>query len=360
TAIGGFTGRFGALAHLVLVGPSEPWVLRLDPEAAPAFDDSKWAVADRRTSYSPTPVPGGQPVLFADDYGFHYGDVWYRGHLDDASGLESVSLSYSTGTQGMLMAWLDGEPLGTHRMPVPDNDTVRKGSWADTAVLSLSGLAEKARERLRERLRDEPGGHVLSVLVRRMQHDQDGKALDTHKVARGLTGVSFEGASPKVSWRLQGEAATDPVRGPQNNGGLYGEREGWHLPGFPDGGWESVRLPRADRGQGVTWYRTAFRLSVPGGVDASVGLVLEDDPARAYRVQVFLNGWNMGQYINDVGPQHTFVLPNGILRTRGTNTLALAVLSDGTTESGPGRVRLTLLGSAAGGVPVTPVPSPGH
>ncbi|MFJ3302100.1 beta-galactosidase [Streptomyces sp. NPDC086549] len=331
-----------------------------NPESAPGFDDSAWPVADKRTSYSTTPVPGGQPVLFADDYGFHYGDVWYRGHLEGASGLESVSLAYSTGTQGMLMAWLDGEPLGTHRMPVPDDSTVRKGSWADTAVFSLSGLSKKARKRLRGKLREEPGGHVLSVLVRRMQHDQDGKALDTHKVARGLTGVSFEGASPKVSWRLQGEAAPDPVRGPLNNGGLYGEREGWHLPGFADGSWQAAGFPRADHGQGVTWYRTTFRLSVPGGIDPSVGLVLEDDPARAYRVQVFLNGWNMGQYINDVGPQHTFVLPNGILRTRGTNTLALAVLSDGTTDSGPGRVRLTLLGSAAGGVPVTPVASPGR
>ena len=63
----------------------------------------------------------------------------------------------------------------------------------------------------------------------------------------------------------------------------------------------------------------------------------------------------MGQYINDVGPQHTFALPNGILRTRGSNTLTLAVLSDGTTPSGPSDVQLTLLGAAAGGVPVTPV-----
>jgi hypothetical protein len=60
----------------------------------------------------------------------------------------------------------------------------------------------------------------------------------------------------------------------------------------------------------------------------------------------------MGQYINDVGPQHTFALPNGVLRTRGSNTLALAVLSDGTTEAGPKDVRLTLLGATAGGVPV--------
>ncbi|ANS64993.1 beta-galactosidase [Streptomyces lincolnensis] len=328
-----------------------------NPESAPDFDDSAWKTADRKTSHSVTPVPEGQPVLFADDYGFHYGDVWYRGRFDvppeELEDLESVSLAYSTGTQGLLMAWLDGEPLGTHRMPVPDNSTVRQGSWAKKATFTVP-------EDLRERVADRGDAHALSVLVRRMQHDQDGKAQDSHKVARGLTGVAFKGVSPKVRWRLQGEAAVDPVRGPQNNGGLYGEREGWHLPGFADAGWERTGLPRAGRRQGVTWYRRTFRLAVEPGIDASVGLTLADDPARAYRVQIFLNGWNMGQYINDVGPQHTFVLPNGILRTRGTNTLALAVLSDGTTESGPEDVRLTLLGSAAGGVPVTAVDSPGR
>ncbi|MFI2639994.1 beta-galactosidase [Streptomyces sp. NPDC018610] len=319
-----------------------------NPEAGPGFDDSSWPVADRRTSHSTTAVPEGRPVLFADDYGFHYGDVWYRGTFTDASGVESVSLSYSTGTQGLLMAWLDGEPLGTHRMPVPDDATLRRGTWTDTAVLPVRGALRTG------------GRHVLSVLVRRMAHDQDGASRDTHKAARGLTEVTFAGAAPKVTWRIQGEAAPDPVRGPLNSGGLHGEREGWHLPGFPDRDWEPVAFPRAERRQGVTWYRTTFRLAVPAGVDASVGLTLQDDPRRAYRAQIFLNGWNLGQYVNDVGPQHTFVLPNGILRTRGANTLALAVLSELTTEAGPGQVRLTLLGAAAGGVPVTPVPSPGH
>ncbi|WP_217240520.1 beta-galactosidase [Streptomyces sp. AC555_RSS877] len=327
-----------------------------DPESEPDFDDSAWTVADKKTSFSITPVPEGQPVLFADDYGFHYGDVWYRGRFTGASGAESVSLSYSTGTQGLLMAWLDGTPLGTHRMPVPDADTVGKGSWAETATFALPG-------KLREKLREGGGDtHVLSVLVRRMQHDRDGAADDAHKVARGLTAVTFKGASPqpKVSWRLQGTAEPDPVRGPMNTGGLFGEREGWHLPGFADGEWRTVDLPHADHGQGVTWYRKTFRLAVDPGTDASIGLTLDDDPTRAYRVQIFLNGWNMGQYINDVGPQHTFVLPNGILRTRGTNTLALAVLSDGTTPSGLRDVRLTLMGVAAGGVPVAPVDSPGR
>ncbi|MFE1750325.1 beta-galactosidase [Streptomyces anandii] len=325
------------------------WRVREEnPESAPDFDDSAWRKADRTSSYSTTPVPEGQPVLFADDYGFHYGDVWYRGSFTGAAGVESVSLAYSTGTQGLLMAWLDGEPLGTHRMPVPDNGTIRRGTWSATA-----------RFPVRRGLRT-PGRHVLSVLVRRMQHDQDGGARDTHKAARGLTAATFTGADPDVRWRIQGEAAPDPVRGPVNNGGLYGEREGWHLPGFPDGDWEKASFPRSVRRQGVTWYRTTFRLAVDPRVDASVGLTLEDDPERAYRAQIFLNGWNMGQYINDVGPQHTFVLPNGILRTRGANTLALAVLSEQGTPSGPGRVGLTLLGAAAGGIPVTPVACPGR
>ncbi|MEU4152636.1 beta-galactosidase [Streptomyces sp. NPDC026659] len=325
------------------------WRMRTEnPEAGPNFDDRDWKTADRTTSYSTTPVPKGGPVLFADDYGFHYGDVWYRGEFDGTTGMEEVALAYSTGTQGMLMAWLDGDPLGAHRMPVPDKTTtIRKGTWEATASFPV-------RERLRS-----PGRHVLSVLVRRMQHDQDGASLDTHKAARGLLSASFKGASPEVTWRLQG-GTPDPVRGPQNNGGLYGEREGWHLPGFRDRDWETVEFPRAERRQGVTWYRTGFRLSVPADIDASVGLTLEDDPHRAYRAQIFLNGWNLGQYINNVGPQHTFVLPNGILRTRGTNTLALAVLSEFTTLSGPGKVGLTLMGRSLGGVPVREVPSPGR
>ncbi|MFE9168077.1 beta-galactosidase [Streptomyces kebangsaanensis] len=350
------TGSASVRAHAPLPGVPEVrlpalggWRMRTEnPEAGPGFDDSAWQVADRTSSFSTTPVPKGQPVLFADDYGFHYGDVWYRGTFTDATGVESVSLAYSTGTQGLLMAWLDGHPLGTYRMPVPDRSTVRQGSWAGTAVFPLDPWLRGS------------GRHVLSVLVRRMQHDQDGGARDTHKAARGLTAVTFGGAAPKVRWRIQGAAAPDPVRGPLNNGGLYGEREGWHLPGFPDGDWERVSFPRAVRRQGVTWYRTTFELAVDPDVDASVGLTLEDDRHRAYRTQIFLNGWNMGQYVNGVGPQHTFVLPNGILRTRGTNILALAVLSELTTLSGPGRVRLTLLGSAAGGVPVTPVASPGR
>ncbi|GGP98987.1 beta-galactosidase [Streptomyces mutabilis] len=321
-----------------------------NPESRPGYDDSGWTAADRKTSFSTTPVPDGQPVLFADDYGFHYGDVWYRGRLTGAAGLESVSLSCGTGARGLLMAWLDGEPLGTHRV---DDEGDGRGTWTATARFRLpDGLREARRRRP-----DAGASSVLSVLVRRTQHAQD-----DYKAARGLTSAAFEGAAPKVRWRIQGAAAPDPVRGPLNNGGLYGERHGWHLPGYDDADWEPVPSPGGDRRQGVTWYRTTFRLDVPPDVDASVGLVLDGAPGRFPRAQLFLNGWNMGEYAADrTAAPRTFVLPNGILRTRAAaNTLALAVLADGVAESGPGTVRLELLGGAAGGVPVEPVASPGR
>ena len=177
--------------------------------------------------------------------------------------------------------------------------------------------------------------------------------------------MTFAGAAPAVTWRIQGtlggEAPRDPVRGPLNNGGLYGERAGWYLPGFPDQRWASVTLPSSDTSPGRragTGRRSGC--SIPPGIDASLGLTISDDPAKSYRAQIFLNGWNVGQYINNVGPQHTFVLPTGILDLRGENTLAIAVLADGSTPGGLGDVTLANLGTAAGGVQVRPVLSPGY
>ncbi|ANH91376.1 beta-galactosidase [Streptomyces sp. SAT1] len=331
------------------------WRARAEsPESAPGFDDSAWRTADLASADGGTAGARKQPVLSADAYGFHYGAVWYRGAFTDASGIGSVSLEHGAGPGGLLMAWLDGEPLGTHQVPGPGHeggaDAGHKGGAdAGTAVLAVPPHLRTG------------GRHVLAVLVRPAARAQDDTAPGTAAgAARGLAAVDFAGGEPRVRWRIQGAGPADPVRGPLNNGGLHGEREGWHLPGFLDGGWDKVSFPRAVRRQGVTWYRTTFKPSVAAGTDASVGLVLDDDPHREWRAQVFLNGWNLGEYVNGAAGRRPLVLPDGILRTRDTNTLALAVLSGADTEAGPGRVRLTLLGSAAGGVPVVPVSSPGR
>jgi Glycosyl hydrolases family 35/Beta-galactosidase, domain 2/Beta-galactosidase second all-beta domain/Beta-galactosidase, domain 3 len=325
-----------------------------NPESDPGFDDTSWALATKTSSNSTTRVPAGQPVLFADDYGFHYGDVWYRGSWAQV-GATSVSLTYQTGQVGMLLAWLDGQFLGSHQMPTPTSGQSTQQGWTATVTMPVPAASQGT------------GPHVLAVLVRPMSHQEDGGANDAFKQALGLTSVTFAGATPAVSWRIQGAAGADSdgggaaarrVRGPLNNGGLFGERNGWYLPGYPDRDWADVSLPYADARPGVAWYRATFKLDIPDGTDAPLGLAITDDPSKAYRAQIFLNGWNMGQYVNGVGPQNTFVLPAGILDTRGDNTLAIAVISNGTTAAGLGSVSLTSLGVVAGGVPVSLVRSP--
>ena len=316
------------------------------PEAAPAFDDAAWRTADLTSTNSTTKPPAGQPVLTADDYGFHHGDVWYRGHFDGAAPA-TVSLDFGGGGAGLLQAWLDGTYLGQSVLATGVAAPPTRGTATFTVPAGVGG----------------DGPHVLSVMVRNDSHNEDGGVNDAHKEGRGLIAAAFGAATPAVTWKVRGgEATADPVRGPLNNGGLYGERNGWYLPGYPDRGWADRGVPDTAAPAGTSWYRTTFDLRVPAGDDASLGLTVGDPAVPRsgghYRVLIFLNGWNMGQYIADVGPQHTFVLPTGILDPHGRNTLALAVTSDGGPANALEAVHLTTLATVRGGVPVPLVHSP--
>jgi beta-galactosidase GanA len=309
------------------------------PEREPGFDDSSWLPADHTTTNNPTKPPAGQPVLNADDYGFHHGDVWYRGRFTATGAETAVSLSGITGNQGVYAAWLNGTYLGS------------SGSGAKELAIPAGSLR--------------PGtGNVLSVLLENMGHNQDWDTNDAHKEPRGLTSVTLSGSTAAISWKIQGntggEDLADPVRGVFNNGGLYGERAGWSLPGFPDRGWSRTSLPAKEPTPGVSWYRTEFTLNLPRGQDTSVGLRIDDDPARVYRAQLFVNGWNVGRYLNNVGPQHVFPIPAGILRADGRNTLAIASWGGDDGSGGLGTVSLVNLGTQAGGVQVGDVVSPGY
>jgi beta-galactosidase GanA len=335
-AAGAFTARLDGPSAVTLPALADWRYADENPESDPAFDDSGWTPATATTTSSITPVPAGQPVLFVDDYGFHYGDVWYRGSWSGTAGTQ-VSLSYQGGTVGCLQAWLDGTYLGFSQLPTPTSSQSTTALWSATATFDVPTAAQG------------DGDHVLAVLVRTMSHGEDGGANDAFKAGLGLAEVTFAAeTAPSVNWKITGaNPRADAVRGPLNGGGLYGERNGWYLPRFDDTGWARVTLPNAAAHAGVAWYRTVFRLDVPDGVDASVGLAVSDDPSKQYRALIFLNGWNVGQYVNDVGPQTTFVLPNGILDTSGVNTLALAVT--GATACDLGTVTLVNLATADGG-----------
>jgi hypothetical protein len=260
--------------------------------------------------------------------------VWYRGRF---TGPEPATqaLDYGGGGAGLLQAWLDGQYLGQNVLATALASPPTRGTATFTVPDGLRG----------------DGPHVLAVMVRNDSHNEDGGVNDAHKEGRGLIGVS----PLTAAWKIQGnpETLTDPIRGPLNNGGLYGERNGWYLPGYADRAWSVRPVPDTLARPGTAWYRTTFQLRVPRGEDATIGLTI-GDPAvprsgGRYRVLIFLNGWNMGQYIADVGPQHTFVLPDGVLNTDGRNTLALAVTSDGGPGDGLERVQLTTLATVRGG-----------
>ena len=307
------------------------------PEAQPGYDDSSWQVVDKMTSNSTTPA-GTLPVLFADDYGFHHGDVWYRGRFRGAPSSTGVTLAAITGRAGAYSAWLNGTFLGT------------SGSGTHTFTFPSGALHVGA-------------DNELSVLVENMGHNEDYNAADSNKEARGLTAALVAGSPlTSISWRIQGsrggENLIDPARGPMNTGGLFGERAGWSLPGYPDSSWPTVSLPASDTTPGVSWYRTNVALDLPKGQDTSVGIKITDDPSRHYRALIFVNGWQLGRYINDTGPQHDFPIPNGILKTNGSNTIAIAVWNTDGSTGGLGDVSLESFGSYASSLHASTVDSP--
>jgi beta-galactosidase GanA len=211
----------------------------------------------------------------------------------------------------------------------------------------------------------------VSVMVRNNGHNWDLDSDDFHKEARGLVSVSIEAPGGRsfgvpIAWKIQGklggEDLPDPTRGPANNGGQYGERSGWHLPGFNDKAWAATTIPATTAATGTTWYRTRFDLAVPKGQDTTIALAFGDTmtprSVARYRALLFVNGWNMGQFIAHVGPQRVFPIPEGILNHHGANTVALAVTSDGAPGDAIEQVRLVTMRTVKGGVPVRMVAAP--
>jgi endoglucanase len=148
-----------------------------------------------------------------------------------------------------------------------------------------------------------------------------------------LLSAALNDALP-IAWRLQGaaggESPADRSRGLLNASGLYGERSGWYLPTFDDGAWQQVSTPDNWAARGVQapigWYRTHFTLGESPDAETPIGLTI---PHASDEATIWLNGWLIGRYWEQQGPQHTFYLPDGILNRSGDNVVAIAVWNRG-------------------------------
>lgn len=334
--------------HAALDGPQPVALPALDhwrehdgaPEIAPSFDDSHWTAADRRTTTSPF-WDGHLPILDADVYGFHHGDLWYRGHFVASGAERNLLIDARTGihdgNNGVFSVWLNGHWIDT-----------REGGVVKFAI-DPAWL--------------KPGkDNVIAVLVANMGHNEEGYSGDSQEI-RGLAAATLTGTFTPIHWKLQGNAGgetpADMARGPLNDGGLYGERSGWSLPGFPDAGWPPVALPDHVTATGVRWYRTHVKLDLPAGQDVPLALKIDDDPHRHYRALIFVNGWQFGRYLNDTGPQHVFPVPPGVIDPHGDNTIAIAVWNT-QDDGGLGHVSLIVQGNLRSPLVVPQNVAPGY
>lgn len=283
------------------------------PEVSPNFDDSGWMRADHTSTTNPN-VPASTTLL-ADDYGFHYGFVWYRGHFQ-ATGTET---GIAIAARQCYSVYLNGVYLGGGDASLADPP--HPYALAQTFQFPVGSLRIGT-------------DNVVSVLTESMGHDEGWIAGPVAQSPQGILSAQLTGSPTPVNWRIQGdiggETPLDAERGLLNASGLYGERRGWYLPQFDDSAWQSVTPPDDWKTRGVTsdlgWYRTRFQLNEPDGASAPIALTLPHASDKAY---IWLNGWLLGRYWEQEGPQHAFYLPDGILNPHGDNVLVIAVWNRG-------------------------------
>ncbi|KAF2823181.1 hypothetical protein CC86DRAFT_355578 [Ophiobolus disseminans] len=297
------------------------------PEILAAYDDSNWVLANKNTTLSQV-KPLTLPVLFSSDYKYYTGAKIYRGYFS-AKSARSLNITVQGGAAAGWNAWLNGQPIGYN----PGNAT----QWSSTALLSFNNAT----------LKDE--GNVVSVVTDYTGHDQTSTGPTGAENPRGILGAQLLSVNnTRLSfdyWKIQGNAGRekniDPVRGPMNEGGLYGERLGWHLPGFDAGTWEDSS-PTEDgvHGVGIRWFTTTFDLNIDEDLDVPIGVELGAASGTVARVLLFMNGYQYGKYLPHIGPQTRFPVPPGILNTRGKNTLSIAIWAQTTVGARLSKLRL--------------------
>ncbi|KAF9258328.1 glycoside hydrolase family 35 protein [Marasmius fiardii PR-910] len=309
------------------------------PEIVAGFDDSKWAVANHtRTNIPQKPHYGDGRILYGCDYGFCENVVLWRGHFTGTGNEKSVNLSINGGEAFAASVWLNNVFLNT----AFGNSTNNRNFIEETDQVYTfpSGAVQAGKD------------NVITIVQDNMGLDED----NTEKSPRGVRGFQLN-TGKFGAWKVQGKVGgytnfPDKVRGVLNEGGLFGERQGWHLPGFDTSSWPTVSSLSLSA-PGVGFFVNTFNLSVAQGQDVMLSLNFVESDGQPYRALLFVNGWMMGKRVGNLGPQTKFPIHEGILDYQGSNTVAVAIWSmtkqtvtpqlrfemDGVFEGGVGTIR---------------------
>ena len=284
------------------------------PEIQDNYDDSAWPLANlTQTANNENPL-NTPTSLYGADYGFNTGYLIYRGRFT-ANGNESTLMLHTQGGSAFgTSIWLNTSSIGAWTGSPTDADNT--GSYTFPQL-------------------DAGKPYVLTVIVDQNGFEENGAVgSDSMKAPRGILDYELDGHNATdIAWKLTGnfggEDYADRVRGPLNEGGLYAERQGWHQPSPPCGNWENRSVTQGVTGAGVGFFTASFALDIPSGYDVPLAFSFANTtvPATAYRAQLYVNGYQFGKYINIMGPQVEFPVPEGILNYRGENWISVTLWS---------------------------------
>ncbi|KAI0790298.1 glycoside hydrolase superfamily [Irpex lacteus] len=280
------------------------------PEVKDGFDDSKWMTADHTTTnITQKPLFGDGRVLYETSC---ENIILWRGHFSGTSSTTAVNLTINGGIGFAASVFINSHFINT---------TSSLSSQQTNGIFTLPSDSVKVGQ-----------DNIVTVVQDHMGNDES----PTERSPRGIPGFALTGGNV-TTWKVQGKLGgytnfPDRLRGVLNEGGLFGERSGWHLPGFSTAKW-STRSPS----QG-------FEFMEPAG--------------QAYRALLFVNGWQYGKRVANFGPQSKFPVPTGILNHNGKNTVALALWQLTADPVSP-RVKLVLDDALQGGVGPIAVNNPG-
>ncbi|KAI1393322.1 glycoside hydrolase family 35 protein [Hypoxylon trugodes] len=288
------------------------------PELQTDYDDSLWTNADH--TYTDNTK---QPILatvstYGSDYGYHTGVLVYRGHFNATGNEVNFSLWTQGGTGFASSIWLD-DHLVSSFLGNPANDSYQ-GKYDITGGAGLEAGSS----------------HVFTVVVENVGLTENyDPGEDDMKAPRGILGWRLEtskATNTPITWKLAGnfggEDYLDRVRGPLNEGGLYIERQGYHLPSAPTAEWTSHSPLEGIGIPGIAYYSTTFDLNLPSDQwDIPLAFSFENntETSGAYRAQLYVNGWQFGKLSSNIGPQTVFPVPEGILNYNGTNSVGITL-----------------------------------
>ncbi|KAL7947203.1 glycoside hydrolase family 35 protein [Trichoderma barbatum] len=285
------------------------------PEIHNKYDDSHWQLANHKTSHNSI-APLQTPVsLYGSDYGFHTGTLLYRGRFTAHTARQQLSLTTQGGSAFASSVWLNGRFIGSFN-----------GFDAAESFNSSYELNNLVRGRR----------YILTIVVDSTGlHENWDIGLDGMKSPRGIINyalVSSKGSHVPISpWKITGnlgaEDYQDEFRGPLNEGGLFFERQGYHLPSAPlhafNHGSPYDGIPNA----GIAFFAANLRLDIPAdNYDVPLSFVFDNSTSSApYRALLYVNGFQYGKYVSSIGPQTEFPVPEGILNYNGDNWIGVAL-----------------------------------